>query len=853
MANMMQQLEEDDCSTPRQSTTIALEYPSIPVNGTPDSWLSSSQLVPMASIQDEGSVRSNDDTMSSLGDSAYDFIDDTSFATTDDEDQSRMTDSVSVTGRSVLEGPENHDLERTISADNVQNLSLNDPEQAGLQGSVSEPAPESAVDSSTYSASLYKRQNADHQSPSNSRSIRFEEIRHGEGSYPLENACVPQHIAVTVRQHMLDQTLSFQSPYRILYVGSPSARERIVTKIGAALASTAKVDVSGPSRYSIVPLPSSDDPTFWGDPVLLDWSGHEIAVYHCIDASLNRTDNGHDSVNLTMEDNTHIFSSWVGGKFSVTGNWELPDLAIFYLSDRDNVSAKQTRRLARSFMVRHKIPSIIISEKTSWDRLSEAMVIDHLTPHICLHARNDTTSLSRVVKRLPIDISTFTRLDASQLNRNLAYLDKTSDTRRASDLDGSNSRSRRKNDTYQNDASSSYRSLLMPGAFHEYFGTASPVLPYLFDILAAAAVCVLISFMVLQIPLLSARHASSAPNSHLTTSSASTVQIATSTALLQGKPSTTQGTTLSDLVKASTPQCTTSEKLHGDLATLWLETSPKAATKSENFKVYVLGTKHMVLRPPQWFTKLRKSPKLMLNVTQSGYVLKYEVSTLFDGVYALELPESVPHGLVNVSVWTESKPRIHEVLQADFGNPWFHAAGWRKVASSIRNELQQDLAWTHLTLDALYLRCSAKVHLLMEQTVARAESLQRGTDEISKTAIGRVARFKDSIISASSTDFVLSLPRLKQRQSAAVSELSLRAVLLQQGLSSHLFNKTLGGQAYVRAAPTAYRIHLRGTQKRALKLWWSMVGFPEESPVSVRAQEKSRTFGKKPKMQIVRT
>ncbi|KAL8722960.1 MAG: hypothetical protein Q9225_000652 [Loekoesia sp. 1 TL-2023] len=856
MADSIQQLEEDDCLTPRQSTVIDLEYPSIPVDGTPDSWLSNSLLVPMASDQDNGSVRSTDDTVSSLGDSTYDFVDDNSFATTDNEDQSRMTDSVSVTGNSVLEGPEHHGLERLLSADNVPSLSSNSSEHESVREFVSSPASGQEAGSSEGFPQTSQQQHVDQQSPSTMHNIRFEEIHHSEGIYPLESSSAPRHLAVTVRQHMLDQKLSSGGSYKVFYVGSLAARERIITKIGAALSSTAKLEASGPSRYSIVPVPSSDDPTCWGEPVLLDWSGHEIVVYHCIDASFFRIDSGHDSIDLTLEDHTHIRSSWDGAGFSVSGNWEFPDVSIFYLSDHDNLSARQTRRFARSFMARHQIPSIIITEEQSWDRPSEVMSIDRLTPHVCLQTKGDTASSPSIVKRLPIDVSTFSRLDALQLNQNLAYLDKESSARQARALVPSKPRSERTTGNGRKGVSSSYRSTFKPWVLRKYLGTTSPISPYLLDFLATAAVCVIISVIVSQLSLFSTRYVKNAPSFHSAGSNASTVTslpVATSTALLQGKPITTQSLTVPGQTKSITPQCITGEKSHTDLATLWLESSPKTANKSEKFEVHVLGNTHIILRPPHWFTKLRKTPKLMFNVTRGGRVVKHEVSTLFDGVYALGLPGDDMHGLVNISLWTDSKPKIYEKLQADFGNPWLHAGGWRKAANALSSSFRSELDLIQASLTAAYIRSSAQLNTLMRKTLANTEVFKRETQDIGKASIGRFANFRDLTSTFPAEVFSYLSQSLEKRQSAVAKEVALRAAHLRQSISSYLSNKVHLGQAYARAAPVAYQIQVRNTQKRALKLWWGIVGLPRERPVSVRARGKSRACdGKRRKPSVTR-
>ena len=88
-ADSMQQSEQDK-PRPYIESSVTLKYPTISVHGTPASWLSQSQLITMTSQHDESSC---DDTTSSLGDSSYDFVDDRSIATTDDEDQDAMTHS----------------------------------------------------------------------------------------------------------------------------------------------------------------------------------------------------------------------------------------------------------------------------------------------------------------------------------------------------------------------------------------------------------------------------------------------------------------------------------------------------------------------------------------------------------------------------------------------------------------------------------------------------------------------------------------------------------------------------------------------------------------------------------------
>ncbi|KAI4197808.1 MAG: hypothetical protein LQ346_002905 [Caloplaca aetnensis] len=790
----------------------------------------------MDSKNDEGSVRSNDDATSSLGDSAYDFVDDVSVVTTDDEDLSRMADSVSIAGKSTPEELDDQDLERTLSTINIKHRSFHGSVQCGGQSIVSSSASASDGASPGSSSRTPREQHFHQQLPADMRSIAFKEIRHGEGICQLDSPFVPKHLAVSLRQHMSAQELDVEGPYKLLYIGDVEGRERIINKIGAALASSTKMVSGGPLRYSVIPMPSSDDPDCLSDPILLDWSGYGMAVYHCVDAFFRRTDNGHDTIDLTMEGGAHIKSSWNGANFSVTGDWETPHIAIFYLSDTDDVSAKQTRRFARSFMARHSIPSIVISENPSWHRPSETMTLDHYSPHVCLQTKDEGASSSKIVKRLPIDLLTFLRLDPRQLNGNLAYLHAAYGAPISTVEKAKRPGARKPN---------SYRSRWPRGDIDGYLDLAMTKIPYLCGFLAAAGICLLLGFLIPQAfnfsPSSLASGTSPPASSNYAVVSSS---IATSTASPQGKLTTFPSSTLPQLTEAKKLESFANGKSHTDLATL-LESSPTTGNESEKFRVHVLGSTHLILKPPQWFTSMRKTPKLRFNVTQGDRVLKHDVSALFDGVYALELPKDDARGLVNISVWSISRPKFHESLQADFGNSWLRAAGWKKAASALSTSFRRDLDLVQTSIKAAYLQSSVELYSLMQKTLLKAQSLGNRSQPHAHASIGRLVKTQDLVLALPHEIASKLIQYLERKRIPAAKEISLHMARLRQGFSSHLFQKVYAAQLYARATPAMYQIHLRNTQKRALKMWWSVAGLPMDRPVGVVAQGKSRNFGGK--------
>ncbi|KAL8785520.1 MAG: hypothetical protein Q9213_003346 [Squamulea squamosa] len=832
MANTTQQLEEDDCITPRQSTTITLQYPSLPVTGTPDSWLSKSLLVSMASIQDEGSVRSNDDTTSSLGDSAYDFIDDNSFATTDDEDLG-LTGRTSSPGRNTHKEPANQDLERTLPTISILPNPSDSLKQDDMQRSGYSSTSEEDIFCRESSETL-QRQTPIQQMPP---SIKFQDIHHGEGAFLLDSVSTPNNNAVTVRQHMLDHPLSLEGPYRLLYVGDVAARERILAKIGAALASTIKDESPRPLRYNVVPMPSSDDSACFSEPVLLDWSGHEIIVYQCINASFGRKDSGHDTIKLTMDGNVEVQSVWNGSKFDLTEGWDIPDVAVFYLSQGDNVSAKQTRRLARSLVARHKVPAIVISERPAWERPTEAITIERLTPHICLQTKSGTISSSSVVKRLPIDLSTFMRLDALQLNQSLAYLALACGPHRTRNEDKRSAISGgRRNFSKGLNFQPTWNSI------QGYLGRARPRASLLLNLLAAVSILVAARFMSFQFGPLripSTDHGLDINMNCSTALNPLSSAIATSVPSSNNKPTMLQSLSLPSPAKLVSHQRLPVGKSHTDLATL-LESNPSTINKSEKFQAHVLGDAHIVLRPPHWFTRLRRTPKLNIEVTQGDRILKHQLSTLFDGVYALEIPIDEAHGLINISVWTDSKPKIQENLQTDFGSSWLHAAGWKKAVNALSGSFRQDLDLVQTSLSAVFTHSGTELHYLIQKTLGKADQLKAETRKIGQVSMNRMANH----ILASTRGASSNLARcFKQRKESVSRRVSFGAEGLRRDFSSYVFSKARLASIYAEATPTAYRIHLRNTQKKALRTWWSLTGLPHQRPVNVLSKGRSGSGG----------
>ncbi|KAL8970109.1 MAG: hypothetical protein Q9183_001680, partial [Haloplaca sp. 2 TL-2023] len=811
---------EEDCITPRQSTTISLRYPSIPVTGTPDSWLSNSLLVPMASNHEEGSVRSTDDTMSSLDGSTYDFVDDTSYGTTDDEDQSRMTESVSVISDAPDEPASSPDLERTLSSASLPHLSASESAQNNSHGSERVSASQQKELRVGLSSPGDQHKHQQHECQTRKLSepvnIRFQHSSHQEGIHRVESPRLPDNLALTVRQHMLSSIPSFGSTYRLLYIGDETAKVQIVAKIASAIAATEDRQSSN-GRTS--------------------QPGTYLDVRHCVQASFGRINDGHDTIQLSLNDGPPMYSAWDGSRFTLTARHGRPDLAIFYLSEHDSVSIKQTRRFTRSLAARHRIPSIVVNDRTPWLIQSETravITIDHLTPHFCLQTAKEVEAQSRILKRLPIDLPTYLRIDELQLAQNLGYLARqypespSASSQAPTPMDQPKPTSDKKTDsTPALDARRRLRQIL---------GPASLGLPWLLNLLAVVTICMAAGVLMRQRVTPFGRPHHEVSSIHTVSSSASSfapTATVTSIPSLRGQ-ATVQSLVVQDAVKAKTPPRSLMVKSNTDLIALMLEAAHPTVNKSEHFKVQILGEAHLIMRPPHWFTKLKKTPKLKFRVTQGNQVLGHQVSALFDGVYALELFHDEAHGPVNITVWTESRPRIHESLQADFGNSWLHTASWRKAANALSTSFRKDLDLMQTSLTAGYSHSGVQLRSLMRKASTEVDKLRVVTRTAEKAYATRLAQIMHLAFAHEQRFSLRSLRGFQEKKTEAAKAMSRRVVQFQRRFSGYVSNKIRQAHVYTDAAPTAYRIHLRGLQKKALKVWWGINGLPDQR----RAWEK---------------
>lgn len=836
----------------------------------------------MSSQHDDNSC---DDTTSSLGDSSYDFVDDRSIATTDDEDQSAMAESIAssdghdfdqpdvpqLQGRSKDKGDQSSHSQVFDSSSCQKTYPESDPRSSGRERDLQAPTDQIRL------KNLHEQQeviefvepsitNFNFSRPVEvSHTLKIVDSQHAPTNDFYLNMLEPrsEKVALTVRQTMVSHGLQLRGrPYKILYLGDSSMRDAITQKIATALAvslndgSSPNSENPRPSKFNVVPISAFGEE---GSPevVLIDSSGLEMSVEECSFASFARNEHGNDTIRMQLSDGSQVVSTWSRSKFVISNKWRTPDIAVICASERDSVAMKQTRRIARSFMSRHAVQTIAVMETSHRSLYSDAITLDYLTPHIHVESLGSVgQNRTQTVRRLPIDLPTFLSIDAAQMNRNLACLDAASGSSKAG-TPPKLAKPRR-----------STHDRLSIQEIYDAFVTdlRKDGLKGLnrYEYMAGFVVMLMsvLGMVVVGFGLTGVLGASRVSNSRVfPTNVASIPPLSVSTSTI-ATTAPLAVPSMSTLGPSSTPARVSparSLSTDVDIASFLLDAYTLAPNKSEQFKVHVLGDCHIVLRPPHWFSKMKKAPKLLFQVTRGDKTLEHQISNLFDGVYALQVPREDSYGVLNVAVWTETKPKIKESFEVDFGSSWFKVAGWRKayrvLTESVRGDLLSLQTSLRLLCDHTKTRLSRSLQQQRGKIAARKEAeraiLHSHLDAAAKTKELVVAQTKGLIRSISGT--------LHNSQAAASYTLKRHAKNITKDLVVYARNKTSmvsresrvlalkatrSNARALRGLAVSSQEHLRTTQKMALRFLWKIGGAPKRT-MKVKSEDKRPSRGGK--------
>ena len=516
---------------------------------------------------------------------------------------------------------------------------------------------------------------------------------------------------------MSKNSLTLDSPFRLLYIGDASARAEILTKMGDVLVAGSETQRGrsrlDSSRYHVF-LPSDALDSSPNPPDLIPIRT-QIIVDDCTTAASIKHEQAPDQIFLSFKNGSLYSSRWNGTtyKISSASEWSSPDLAVFFVADGDDSVSKQRHQLAHAFVSRHRIPALVISETTSWDSPLDTLPIDHCSPHLRIEAQKMHVSRDTVtLRRLPIDLEIFGCLKSEQLNKNFAYLRQNA----SNELNVNTSRpsstpshaSRDKSSAWSPNASC--QSSPKPNTLYSLC-TDTPVMGTI--ILAAGGLMSLAMTVIackLTLALFMYLVSHSGHVSELSPATSWSFQPLSAPTNLEAAPSTIQtagaaAVTSNESVWRSLAAVDTPSVLTEVVASKSLQ----AKNQSENFQIHSIGDCHIVIKTPRGFKVRNKSTPFDVVVSRGSEVLDSTLSKLFDGVYTVRVDRDEAYGLLNVTIRRHQSSTLEE-HQINFGAQWLTVAGWKKAAQAASEQVRTDLDRAQTALSVAYDHLSQKVH-----------------------------------------------------------------------------------------------------------------------------------------------
>ena len=791
-------ISPDPTTRTSEATSSLLRFPTPVADERISSWIQNTSDATMSARNEAPSDESN------LGESTYEFID------TDEESRDdNATESVASTdfGRSddiASLADTEHSGEESGEEDNPAASSV--PSFPGLDNNVEQAFNTPTIGRS--SAVLIE----DIDRPL-AQSIEFEEpftlgaenvsVKHTVADFNEEQTAntvqgmmiqsPPKRLVVTIRQTMTKQGLSTRDPLRILYVGSHSAKQDIIHKIASSVTASVESGKSAqhlrhsPSQlYNVVPV-SAFGSERTPEIELMHSSGYQIKLEDCTFArnlKFEDVPEKPDVIKLTLDNDFSYHSVPEENGFIVEPHWELPHVAIFYCSDSDGIEARRTRTIARKFMSRHSVPSIVISHKQLFDR-GQCMSLDQHSIHMCLESRDPNGWGNIIHQRLPIDLASFLNIDARQMNRNLAYLTGLHEPLEVPAL--------------LNVAKKVEPSLVNPQDLEKTSYSISDSVSFIrnrngaeWRALLPVGLLLLSVFVAVLTGIPSYRF-SSAPAISINSKVMSAVPISTTASASPESILSVTSTSTSVVMKTSTRTITVAEAHSpgpNSLAVLpsmelgkvsqTVNHQAKPGNKSSVCTAEILGDREILIRIPSatklsWLTKEAMS----VNITRGNITVDTERAYSSDEGIVLLLAKREAYGILNISVITTRKPKVNETFQVDFGTTVSQA--YQNLLDKISSHLPEDAA-SYLLDPQTYTQMRTVAEKLVENARVQAQSTYVQLEEVRRVAMEHATSASERL-----AEFAKSMSLEAAKRSAIISkEAEIQFTEVEQKLSKKL-------------------------------------------------------------------
>jgi hypothetical protein len=605
-------------------------------------------------------------------------------------------------------------------------------------------------------------------------------------------------LMATVQQTMTKQSLDLDKPFRVLYVGQPEFRNIILDKIGDVLVSSScassETSSAESSRYHVVP-------TSFGAGAVPNFAEllpiHvQLVVDECVEATADPKVEP-NTLGLKFKNRPVCTSAWNGSDYRVSSasDWTLPDVAIIFVSGRDDTKAINTQCLTHAFLERHGIPAMMISEEPLWNMAGETLPLNQNSLHTCLESRHPESGETAVLRRYPIDLKTFESITPGQLNRNLASLVGLY-PKKAHKFTADNSNS------FQTQFFAGHQKYLeswLPSPYatrvREWAPTLRLVVLTLISAIALsvgyAAVKVVIVFLAQCIagsalsnafpPVTSQISSSSILSLDRVSQTSFSIQPSSSVRILQVPP-----------VGVSIPKDIT------------LPTLSAGSANADEFEIQAVGDCHVIIKPSSKFAASKKQPRFNVSVQRQSKDLPYELSQLFEGVYMLKLDREDAYGLIDVTITTQSKVPINQTMTVDFGTPWLKIASWKRAAQGISSQFTKDLQMAQTGLTEVYGRFSTDLQVVVGDVVKRTHILRRDAENLRRDSLSA----RDTVLSRSKQISEVFTRNALQRFRTASSVLQLRSSQVNKEAQE------LVHEAWSRVGVSAAKVDVRSMMDR---------------------------------------
>ena len=582
---------------------------------------------------------------------------------------------------------------------------------------------------------------------------------------PSEPSTHPVQIVGTVRMSMSRSSLDLDRPFRVFYVGETTARDDILLKIAGAL--LAGVDPKAgyrdveSSRYHVLPHhygPGAPS----GGADLVPIQKTQIIVDEIRSACYK--DEHQSEIKISLKNGLHYFSKRKGSNYEISSTTPsfVPDVALFYTSEDDSPVLRQILHCAHNFMLRHHVPSMIVSGEASWTSPFNTLPLKLQSLHMCVESKASENQDGRVLRRIPVDFSTLEKLDPKQLNKNLACLVDPALLNTPAIIPRTACIAKFKE-----------ASAPAPGDIEKNLGKntmmgGSPLYGYsalLQQVLLGALSLVVfgLCYAAFQpgIGMVSSyidgRGDLVAPTAILMPATSSVGLVPSSVALTSMPVTTVECSVYKSLATVA----------HSDLSSsISLSHNEMVVNESDRFQVQVIGDCHMIIKAPAKLKVKRRDPGFKISVARGSELLDdLTLSKLFDGVYTVQINRDDAYGPLNVTI-TMSKAGIIEVHEVDFGTPWLKAAGWKKAASKAQEDIgtAQEAAFAlakHLTVDLetrlqAFSNFTSSLGRLYQDAGRRTEALSTNTQAYARSTSERVRVMSEQLRRTSAKQHVVA-------------------------------------------------------------------------------------------------